>query len=224
MLLAQPHQAGRRQPPRLLFPRSAIASPTTWNCPSFALAAFFSAPAISCLSPGAMEGVDLQSVLNKGKQMASDVASSATNGNNTNKKRRKGTDLKPIVTNESATADPATNDRYAALVSDFSANCSCSDFIVVPRHHGPPRHRPKKKSKPPPRKKTQKITARAAITPSKSAKITTTDDISSCANWDGVISRPSGYPATLKRGNTSRSKSSDRPPTTQKPPSMRSSC
>lgn len=48
-----------------------------------------------------MEGVDLQSVLNKGKQMASNVASSATNGT-TNKKRRKGTDLKPIVTNDSA--------------------------------------------------------------------------------------------------------------------------
>lgn len=47
-----------------------------------------------------MEGVDLQSVLNKGKQMASNVAS-ATNGT-TNKKRRKGTDLKPIVTNDSA--------------------------------------------------------------------------------------------------------------------------
>jgi len=48
-----------------------------------------------------MEGVDLQSVLNKGKQMASNVASSATNGT-ANKKRRKGTDLKPIVTNDSA--------------------------------------------------------------------------------------------------------------------------
>ncbi|KAL3448359.1 kinase-like protein [Aspergillus insuetus] len=50
-----------------------------------------------------MEGVDLQSVLNKGKQMATNVAASATNGT-TNKKRRKGTDLKPIVTNDSATA------------------------------------------------------------------------------------------------------------------------
>ncbi|KAL4994017.1 kinase-like domain-containing protein [Aspergillus recurvatus] len=49
-----------------------------------------------------MEGVDLQSVLNKGKQMASNVAASATNGS-ANKKRRKGTDLKPIVTSDSAT-------------------------------------------------------------------------------------------------------------------------
>ncbi|KAL2868946.1 serine/threonine-protein kinase [Aspergillus lucknowensis] len=49
-----------------------------------------------------MEGVDLQSVLNKGKQMATNVTAPATNGN-TNKKRRKGTDLKPIVTNDPAT-------------------------------------------------------------------------------------------------------------------------
>ncbi|KAL3481457.1 kinase-like domain-containing protein [Aspergillus californicus] len=49
-----------------------------------------------------MEGVDLQSTLNKGKQMAPNVATSATNGI-TNKKRRKGTDLKPIVTSDSAT-------------------------------------------------------------------------------------------------------------------------
>ncbi|KAL4864342.1 hypothetical protein BDV12DRAFT_14855 [Aspergillus spectabilis] len=51
-----------------------------------------------------MEGVDLQSVLNKGKQMATNVAASATNGT-TNKKRRKGTDLKPIVTSDSATPE-----------------------------------------------------------------------------------------------------------------------
>ncbi|KAE8151556.1 putative serine protein kinase Sky1 [Aspergillus avenaceus] len=50
-----------------------------------------------------MDGVDItKAVLNKGKQMAS-VAASAANGNG-GKKRRKGTDLKPIVTNES-TAD-----------------------------------------------------------------------------------------------------------------------
>ncbi|KAF9894435.1 serine/threonine protein kinase, CMGC group [Aspergillus nanangensis] len=56
-----------------------------------------------------MDGVDItKAVLNKGKQMAS-VATSAANGNG-GKKRRKGTDLKPIVTNEAATAggDPAT--------------------------------------------------------------------------------------------------------------------
>lgn len=46
-----------------------------------------------------MEGIDLtKAVLNKGKQMAG-VAASAANGNG-GKKRRKGTDLKPIVTND----------------------------------------------------------------------------------------------------------------------------
>ncbi|KAJ6023790.1 hypothetical protein N7540_004587 [Penicillium herquei] len=51
-----------------------------------------------------MDSVDLtKAVLNKGKQMAS-VAASAANGNG-GKKRRKGTDLKPIVTND---ANPAT--------------------------------------------------------------------------------------------------------------------
>lgn len=51
-----------------------------------------------------MDGVDLTKVLNKGKQMAS-VAASAANGNG-GKKRRKGTDLKPIVTNEANPAAP----------------------------------------------------------------------------------------------------------------------
>ncbi|QGA21510.1 hypothetical protein EYB26_009221 [Talaromyces marneffei] len=47
-----------------------------------------------------MNGGDIKkAVINKGKQMAS-VASAAANGNGS-KKRRKGTDLKPIVTNES---------------------------------------------------------------------------------------------------------------------------
>jgi serine/threonine-protein kinase SRPK3 len=46
-----------------------------------------------------MNGGDIKkAVINKGKQMAS-VASAAANGNGS-KKRRKGTDLKPIVTNE----------------------------------------------------------------------------------------------------------------------------
>ncbi|KAG2412060.1 protein kinase dsk1 [Aspergillus terreus] len=55
-----------------------------------------------------MDGVDLtKAVLNKGKQMAS-VATAAANGNG-GKKRRKGTDLKPIVTNDAANpgAEPA---------------------------------------------------------------------------------------------------------------------
>ena len=51
-----------------------------------------------------MEGIDLtKTMLNKGKQIAS-VAASAANGNG-GKKRRKGTDLKPIVTNEANPAD-----------------------------------------------------------------------------------------------------------------------
>ncbi|CEJ61570.1 Protein kinase dsk1 [Penicillium brasilianum] len=62
-----------------------------------------------------MEGIDLtKAVLNKGKQMAS-VAASAANGNG-GKKRRKGTDLKPIVTNEgkSGEAGEATESSGAA--------------------------------------------------------------------------------------------------------------
>lgn len=48
-----------------------------------------------------MEGVDLtKAMLNKGKQMAN----VATNGNG-GKKRRKGTDLKPILTNEGNPAE-----------------------------------------------------------------------------------------------------------------------
>lgn len=70
-----------------------------------------------------MEGVDLQSVLNKGKQMASNVASSATNGT-TNKKRRKGTDLKPIVTNDSAMSagdqPGSTGDGYVFPLIPFA--------------------------------------------------------------------------------------------------------
>ncbi|QKX60233.1 uncharacterized protein TRUGW13939_07376 [Talaromyces rugulosus] len=57
-----------------------------------------------------MNGGDIkQAVINKGKQMAS-VASAAANGNG-GKKRRKGTDLKPIVTNEAqdATANSSSN-------------------------------------------------------------------------------------------------------------------
>lgn len=53
-----------------------------------------------------MDGVDIKkSVLNKGKQMTS-VAASPANGNG-GKKRRKGTDLKPIVTNEAPLVDAA---------------------------------------------------------------------------------------------------------------------
>ncbi|KAJ5618831.1 hypothetical protein N7510_002815 [Penicillium lagena] len=62
-----------------------------------------------------MEGVDLtKAMLNKGKQMAN-VAASAANGNG-GKKRRKGTDLKPIVTNEVGApgSDPATESGAAA--------------------------------------------------------------------------------------------------------------
>lgn len=66
-----------------------------------------------------MEGVDLtKAVLNKGKQMAS-VAASAANGTG-GKKRRKGTDLKPIVTND---ANPAATDAYVF----FSSSLMCRD-------------------------------------------------------------------------------------------------
>jgi serine/threonine-protein kinase SRPK3 len=55
-----------------------------------------------------MNGGEIKkAVIEKGKQMAS-VASAAANGNG-GKKRRKGTDLKPIVTNESTSlADSST--------------------------------------------------------------------------------------------------------------------
>lgn len=68
-----------------------------------------------------MDGVDItKAVLNKGKQMAS-VAASAANGNG-GKKRRKGTDLKPIVTNE--TAADSTTEGYAFVFPP------CCDFLV----------------------------------------------------------------------------------------------
>lgn len=60
-----------------------------------------------------MNGGDIKkAVINKGKQMAS-VASAAANGNGS-KKRRKGTDLKPIVTNENiaAATDSASGQGY----------------------------------------------------------------------------------------------------------------
>ena len=69
-----------------------------------------------------MDSVDItKAVFNKGKQMAS-VAASAANGNG-GKKRRKGTDLKPIVTNDSAAAaiDQPTTEKYA-----------CSPFLSFP--------------------------------------------------------------------------------------------
>ncbi|KAL4961618.1 serine/threonine-protein kinase [Aspergillus stella-maris] len=71
-----------------------------------------------------MEGVDLQSVLNKGKQMASNVASSATNGAATNKKRRKGTDLKPIVTSDSATPADSTGPASDSVPPSRSGSSS----------------------------------------------------------------------------------------------------
>lgn len=82
-----------------------------------------------------MEGVDLQSVLNKGKQMASNVASSATNGT-TNKKRRKGTDLKPIVTNDSAMSagdqPGSTGDGYVSPFIPFAPSLwRCISILLV---------------------------------------------------------------------------------------------
>ena len=69
-----------------------------------------------------MNGGDIKkAALNKAKQVAS-VANNATNGNG-GKKRRKGTDLKPIITTEGAqTADGspasathANNLRYSSF-------------------------------------------------------------------------------------------------------------
>ncbi|KAJ5198615.1 uncharacterized protein N7498_007732 [Penicillium cinerascens] len=82
-----------------------------------------------------MEGVDLtKAMLNKGKQMAS-VAASAANGNG-GKKRRKGTDLKPIVTNESAAGEPTestgaapTNAKATGATASRSPSASSSDEV-----------------------------------------------------------------------------------------------
>ncbi|KAJ5949845.1 Protein kinase dsk1 [Penicillium verhagenii] len=69
-----------------------------------------------------MDGVDLtKAVLNKGKQMAS-VATAAANGNG-GKKRRKGTDLKPIVTND---ANPAADASGAAPSNSKPATTTAS--------------------------------------------------------------------------------------------------
>ncbi|ODM19669.1 hypothetical protein SI65_04654 [Aspergillus cristatus] len=73
-----------------------------------------------------MDGVDItKAVLNKGKQMAT-VAASAANGNG-GKKRRKGTDLKPIVTNDpnSPAVDQPTS-AEAALADTASRSSSSS--------------------------------------------------------------------------------------------------
>jgi serine/threonine-protein kinase SRPK3 len=72
-----------------------------------------------------MNGGDIKkAVINKGKQMAS-VASAAANGNG-GKKRRKGTDLKPIVTNENTTmAD--TND-----MNSTSNQAYVLLFLIIP--------------------------------------------------------------------------------------------
>lgn len=78
-----------------------------------------------------MDSVDItKAVFNKGKQMAS-VAASAANGNG-GKKRRKGTDLKPIVTNDPAAAaiDQPTTEKYVEpLFYLFSLSKSYSDTV-----------------------------------------------------------------------------------------------
>lgn len=78
-----------------------------------------------------MEGVDLtKAMLNKGKQMAS-VAASAANGTG-GKKRRKGTDLKPIVTNEANPAGDATASYvFFSFPSPLRAGLSLS---IAKRH------------------------------------------------------------------------------------------
>jgi hypothetical protein len=93
-----------------LLPSPVCFAPATATPPNFAFASPLRhpLPTSSPIDSGylrsafkTMDGVDItKAVLNKGKQMAS-VAASAANGNG-GKKRRKGTDLKPIVTNETA--------------------------------------------------------------------------------------------------------------------------
>lgn len=112
-----------------------------------------------------MDGVDLtKAVFNKGKQMAS-VATSAANANG-GKKRRKGTDLKPIVTN-----DPSAPDQPTEYVACFLLSCSVLVLTTTDRMPLPPKA--KTKLKPPPRRKTPRTTSKAATTPSLSAKPTT---------------------------------------------------
>ncbi|KAJ5773691.1 hypothetical protein N7457_008587 [Penicillium paradoxum] len=66
-----------------------------------------------------MEGVDLtKAMLNKGKQMAN-VAASAANGS-AGKKRRKGTDLKPILTNEGNPAPGASSTESTGAIPSIS--------------------------------------------------------------------------------------------------------
>jgi serine/threonine-protein kinase SRPK3 len=75
-----------------------------------------------------MNGGDIKkAVINKGKQMAS-VASAAANGNGS-KKRRKGTDLKPIVTNENMAVDSNSGSTSSQgyshsydILNDISSN------------------------------------------------------------------------------------------------------
>lgn len=79
-----------------------------------------------------MNGSDIKkAAINKAKQVAS-AANNATNGNG-GKKRRKGQDLKPIITTESqqqsATSSPGrapnmNNSRYV----DFGARCQGEVF------------------------------------------------------------------------------------------------
>lgn len=71
-----------------------------------------------------MDSVDItKAVLNKGKQMAN-VATSATANGNGGKKRRKGTDLKPIVTN---TNDPSTSSPVQPATQHSASISSSSD-------------------------------------------------------------------------------------------------
>ncbi|KAJ5550239.1 hypothetical protein N7461_004937 [Penicillium sp. DV-2018c] len=72
-----------------------------------------------------MEGVDLtKAMLNKGKQMPN-VTSATANGNG-GKKRRKGTDLKPILTNEGNPAPGAPSAASTGTVSQPNPKASAS--------------------------------------------------------------------------------------------------
>ena len=67
-----------------------------------------------------MDGVDLKkSVLSKGKQVTNVIPPPTNNNasNNSSMKRRKGPDLKPIVTNESTTIDSPITDSEGYVYS-----------------------------------------------------------------------------------------------------------
>lgn len=88
-----------------------------------------------------MNGGDIKkAAITKAKQMASSAAAvnNATNGNNAGKKRRKGTDLRPIVTNESAPSGVAVDSiptpTMPASASKLQGLVVCLIYIYIYVH------------------------------------------------------------------------------------------